>query len=202
MNLYFNASASDPASALVRDALRQQPGQRPVFILGDNPEVNLYVTDGAGGYDADSGSATVTPWLAIGRPGAAPDGGTFWLGVSSATSGSLHNGSRYYIQDYQAGDDFTNVGATTNETGEIFTKNNGSPTNWTNGSTLVEITTDVAYSATAATLLAALEATEAITTGAVTVTKSGDAPVWRRLWPYPGFIRCRFNDSGRHINRN
>jgi len=186
MNLYFNASASDPASALVRDALRQQPGQRPVFILGDNPEVNLYVTDGAGGYDADSGSATVTPWLAIGRPGAAPDGGTFWLGVSSATSGSLHNGSRYYIQDYQAGDDFTNVGATTNETGEIFTKNNGLPSSWANGSTLVEITTDVAYSASAATLLAALEATEAITTGAVTVTKSGDAPVWKVEWTTTG----------------
>jgi len=186
MNLYFNAAASDPASALVRDALRQTAAQKPVFVLGDNPEVNLFVTSGDGGYDSDSGSATVTPWLAIGRPGAAPDGGTFWLGVSSATSGSLHNGSRYYIQDYQAGDDFTNVGATTNETGEIFTKNNGSPTNWTNGSTLVEITTDVAYSASAATLLAALEATEAITTGAVTVTKSGDAPVWKVEWTTVG----------------
>ena len=186
MNLYFNASASDPASALVRDALRQTAAQKPVFVLGDNPEINLYVTDGSGGYDADSGSATVTPWLAIGTPGAAPTGGTFWLGVSSATSGSLHNGSRYYIQDYQAGDDFTNVGATTNETGEIFTKNNGSPTSWANGSTLVEITTDVAYSATAATLLAALEATEAITTGAVTVTKSGDAPVWKVEWTTTG----------------
>lgn len=186
MNLYFNAAASDPASALVRDALRQTAAQKPVFVLGDNPEINLYVTDGSGGYDADSGSATVTPWLAIGTPGAAPTGGTFWLGVSSATSGTLHNGSRYYIQDYQAGDDFTNVGATTNETGEIFTKNNGTPTSWANGSTLVEITTDVAYSATAATLLTALEATEAITTGAVTVTKSGDSPVWKVEWTTTG----------------
>ena len=185
MNLYFNASASDPASALVRDALRQTAAQKPVFVLGDNPEINLYVTDGSGGYDSDSGSATVTPWLAIGTPGAAPTGGTFWLGVSSATSGTLHNGSRYYIQDYQAGDDFTNVGATTNETGEIFTKNNGSPT-WTNGSTLVEITGDISYSATAATLLTALEATEAITTGAVTVTKSGDTPVWKVEWTTTG----------------
>ena len=185
MNLYFNAAASDPASALVRDALRQTAAQKPVFVLGDNPEINLYVTDGSGGYDADSGSATVTPWLAIGTPGAAPTGGTFWLGVSSATSGSLTNGSRYYIQDYQAGDDFTGVGATTNEAGEIFTKNNGSPT-WSNGSTLVEITTDVAYSASAATLLAALEATTAITTGAVTVTKSGDAPVWKVEWTTTG----------------
>lgn len=186
MNLYFNAAASDPASALVRDALRQTAAQKPVFVLGDNPEINLYVTDGSGGYDADSGSATVTPWLAIGTPGAAPTGGTFWLGVSSATSGSLHNGSRYYIQNYVAGDDFTNVGATTNEAGEIFTKSNGNPANWTNGSTLVEITTDVAYSATAATLLAALEATEAVTTGAVTVTKSGDSPVCKVEWTTTG----------------
>ena len=135
MNLYFNAAASDPASALVRDALRQTAAQKPVFVLGDNPEINLYVTDGSGGYDADSGSATVTPWLAIGTPGAAPTGGTFWLGVSSATSGTLHNNSRYYIQNYVAGDDFTNVGAATNETGEIFTKNNGTPTSWANGCT-------------------------------------------------------------------
>lgn len=186
MNLYFNAAASDPASALVRDALRQTAAQKPVFVLGDNPEINLYVTDGSGGYDSDSGSATVTPWLAIGTPGAVPTGGTFWLGVSSATSGILTNDKRYYIQDYQAGDDFSNVGATANETGEIFTKINGSPTDWTNGSTLVEITTDIAYSASAATLLAALEATEAITTGAVTVTKSGDAPVWKVEWTTVG----------------
>lgn len=186
MNLIFNADASDTASALVRSVTGSVPAQRPVFTLGDNPEINLYVSDGGGGFDAESGDGTVTPTLAIGRQGAGPTGGTFWLGVSSATSGTLTNGKRYYIQDYVAGDDFSNCGATANETGEIFTKTNGDPTDWTNGSTLVEITTDVAYSATAATLLAALEATEAITAGAVTVTKPGDSALWTIEWATVG----------------
>lgn len=185
-SLYFNAAAQDPASALVRDELRNAPAAKPVFVLGDNPEINLYVTDGQGGYDADSGDAAVTPWLAIGTPGAVPTGGTFWLGVSSATSGTLTIGKRYQIQTFVTGDNFSNVGATANETGEIFTATETTPTTWANGSTLIEITTDVAYSATAATLLAALEATQAITTGALTVTKSGDSPLWLIEWTTVG----------------
>jgi hypothetical protein len=186
MNLFFNASSSDPASALVRDETRNTPAAKPVFTLGDNPEINLYVTDGSGGYDADSGSASVTPWLGIGTPGGEPDDGTWWLGVSSATSGALTNGSRYYIQDYQAGDDFTNVGATVNETGAIFTKNNGSPTDWTHGSTLVEITADLAHDATAAAIQSALIATHEIAADALAVTKPGSALVFSVQWAANG----------------
>ena len=184
--LFFNGAATDPASALVRSASNNQAAARPCFVLGDNPELEIYVTDGAGGFDTQSGDATVTPWLGIGTPGGAPSSGTFWLGVSSATSGTLHNGSRYYIQTYVAGDDFTNCGASANETGEIFTKTNGSPTSWANGSTLVEITTDLTYNATAAQVESALEATEALT--GVSVTKNGSAPVWVIEWDDVGAV--------------
>jgi hypothetical protein len=185
MNLYFNGAALDPASALTRN-LFSQPATKPVFMLGDNPTVNLYVTDGAGGYDADSGSGSVTPWLAIGNPGAEPTGGTFRLGVSSATSGTLTNSKHYLIATYVAGDDFTNVGASANETGVIFTKNNGLPTSWANGSTIVEVTDAIAYNATAATVQTALNATHAIGASGVTVTKSTAAAVYVVEWNTTG----------------
>jgi len=185
MNLYFNGVALDPASALTRNTF-SQPAPKPVFVLGDSPTINLYVTDGAGGYDADSGSASVTPWLAIGNPGAEPTGGTFRLGVSSATSGSMTNNKHYLIATYVAGDDFTNVGASANETGVIFTKNNGSPTSWANGSTIVEVTDAIAYNATAATVQTALNATHAIGASGVTVTKSTAAAVYVVEWNTTG----------------
>lgn len=184
MILFFNEAATDPASALVRSLTNNQAGPRPCFTLGDNPEVEIHISDGAAGYSSRSGDATITPWLGIGTPGASPSGGTFWLGVSSATSGSLTNAKRYQIQTYVAGDDFTNCGAAENASGVIFTKINGSPTDWSNGSTLIEITTDIAYSASAATLEAALEATDAIT--GVSVTKSGTAPVFVIEWDAVG----------------
>ncbi len=190
MNLFFNGAASDPANALVRattsNLTNNQPAPKPVFVLGDQVEITLAVTDGAGGYDSDSGATGITPWLAIVIPGAEPSGGTFWLGVSSATSGSLTSAKRYQIQTYVAGDSFTNVGAAANETGVIFTASGTTPTTWTNGSTLIEITTDIAYSATAAVLEAALEATQAIV--GVTVTKSGDAGVWLVQWDSVGAV--------------
>lgn len=190
MNLFFNGNAADPASALTRattsNLANNQPAQKPVFVVGDNVEITLAVTDGAGGYDADSGATGVTPWLAIVIPGAETSGGTFWLGVSSATSGTLTSGKRYQIQTFVAGDDFTNLGAAANETGIIFTATGTTPTDWTNGSTLIEITTDVAYNATAAVLEAALEATQAVV--GVSVTKSGDAGVWLVQWDSVGAV--------------
>lgn len=186
MDLIFNGSARDSATSLVASVASNNTTARPTFTLGDQPLVNLYIGDGAGGYDSQSGDATVTPWLAICTPGAEPTGGTFWLGVSSATSGSLTNNKRYQIQTYVSGDDFTNVGASANASGVIFTKTNGSPTDWTHGSTLIEITTDVAYNATASVLEAALEATQAIV--GVSVTKSGTAPEWLVQWDSVGAV--------------
>ena len=52
------------------------------------------------------------------------------------TSGSLSSGQKYIILDYNAGDDFTNVGAASNTTGVIFVASASVPTTWSNGSTL------------------------------------------------------------------
>ena len=186
MNLFFNSAASDPASALARSQTNNQPALKPTFVLGDNPEVNIYVTDGGGGFDPASGDATVTPSLGIGTPGAGPSGGTFWLGVSTATSGALTTAKRYQIETYVAGDDFTNVGAAENATGVVFSSTGTTPTDWTNGSTLIEITTDVAYAASAATLEAALEATAAVV--GVTVTKASSAPNFVVEWDAVGAV--------------
>ena len=186
MNLFFNSAANDPASALARSQTNNQPATKPVFVLGDNPEVNIFVTDGGGGFDPASGDATVTPSLGIGTPGAGPSGGTFWLGVSTATSGALTTAKRYQIETYAAGDDFANLGAAENATGVVFTSSGTTPTDWTNGSTLIEITTDVSYAASAATLEAALEATAAVV--GVTVTKSSAAPNFVVEWDSVGAV--------------
>ena len=186
MNLFFNSAASDPASALARSQTNNQPALKPTFVLGDNPEVDIYVTSGDGGFDPASGDASVTPSLGIGTPGAGPSGGTFWLGVSTATSGSLTTAKRYQIETYVAGDDFANLGAPENATGVVFTSTGTTPTDWTNGSTLIEITTDVSYAASAATLEAALEATAAVV--GVSVTKSSAAPNFVVEWDSVGAV--------------
>ena len=66
----------------------------------------------------------------------------------AATSGLLIAGQTYYIANYVAGDDFTNVGGT-NVTGNTFVASGTTPTAWTNSSILVS----VGISAPAVTLL-------------------------------------------------
>ena len=180
MQLVFNAAATDPANALTRSVTNNGPAAVPVFVVGDNPLVSLYVSSGAGGYDSDSGSATVIPWLGIGGPGAEPSGGTWWLGVSTATSGTLTSGRRYQIQTFVAGDDFANVGAASNATGVIFTASGTTPTTWTNASTVIEITANLDYNATAAAVEAAIEATQAVV--GVAVTKPTAAAIYVVKW--------------------
>lgn len=193
MNLFFNSAASDPASALARSQTNNQPALKPTFVLGDNPEINIYVTDGEGGFDPASGDATVTPSLGIGTPGAGPSGGTFWLGVSTATSGSLTTAKRYQIETYVAGDDFANLGAAENATGVVFTSTGTTPSDWSNLSTLIEITTDISYSASAATLEAALEATAAV----VGVTVTRHPPRLTLSWSGMPWARLRCLSAGR-----
>lgn len=56
------------------------------------------------------------------------------------TSGTLTDDAEYLISDYVDGDDFTNVGASENKTGEVFTTTGTTPDEWTNGSTLKPVT--------------------------------------------------------------
>ena len=52
------------------------------------------------------------------------------------TAGTLTVGLEYVIDTYVPTDDFTNVGATSNADGVVFTATNTTPNNWTHGSTL------------------------------------------------------------------
>lgn len=54
-------------------------------------------------------------------------------------SGFLDDDQQYEIVKYVSGDNFINVGATYNKTGEVFTATGTTPTTWTNGSTLRQI---------------------------------------------------------------
>lgn len=56
------------------------------------------------------------------------------------TSGAVVVGKYYRISSFISGDDFKNVGATTNVAGKIFKATGTTPTTWINGSTLNEIT--------------------------------------------------------------
>ena len=53
---------------------------------------------------------------------------------TETTSGTLTVGKHYTITDFQAGDDFTNIGAASNETGVKFIATGTTPTTWTNSS--------------------------------------------------------------------
>jgi hypothetical protein len=55
---------------------------------------------------------------------------------TSATSGFFIVGRKYRITTYVSGDDFTNVGAASNDNGVVFTAIGTTPTTWTNGSTI------------------------------------------------------------------
>ena len=53
------------------------------------------------------------------------------------TSGTLEIGRKYLIKTFQSGDDFTNVGASSNASGEQFVATGTTPTTWSNSSALV-----------------------------------------------------------------
>jgi len=56
--------------------------------------------------------------------------------TSVLTSGLLTIGDKYKITDYKSDDDFTNVGASSNETGVVFTATGTTPTKWASSSSL------------------------------------------------------------------
>lgn len=60
-------------------------------------------------------------------------------------NGELTIGKKYAITGYVEGDDFTNIGASANEDGVIFTATGTTPSVWTNFSELTEFTTENIY---------------------------------------------------------
>jgi hypothetical protein len=113
--------------------------------------------------------------VAIGIPDQAPTSGIAPLApVPSVTSGLLVPGKRYLIFTFAPGDSFLNVGASANLAGTVFIASGTTPTAWTNGSALFELTADLnVATVTAAEMAAALNATAGITAlGGVTVSSS------------------------------
>src|SRR4029077_5459577 len=55
------------------------------------------------------------------------------------TNGPLIVGQKYLIYSFGAGDVFTNVGASSNAAGVIFTATGDTPTTWTHGSVLYQV---------------------------------------------------------------
>lgn len=59
--------------------------------------------------------------------------------AAAATSGTLTAGQTYRIATFETGDNFSNVGAASNATGVEFVATGTTPTTWSNGSSLVQI---------------------------------------------------------------
>ena len=97
--LYFDTTSRDPRKALVKDFGNLSPGEKPVFVLGDNNPTEIYLLDAASSYHPDSGGVGVTAKLAIVTPGAQPTGGTYKLEHdSNATTALDYNDSAADIQ--------------------------------------------------------------------------------------------------------
>jgi len=76
--------------------------------------------------------------LTLYKRGNIPEIADQWGGVE-ITSGSLEVGQRYRITNFQAGDDFTNVGAGSNANDVEFVATGTTPTTWTNSSGITPI---------------------------------------------------------------
>lgn len=81
--LYFDRSAQ-PHQSLVSSELGQSAPQ-PQFVYGDNNPVQVFLADGLGGFDADSGTGGVTLKMGIVTPGSKPTGGTYKLQYNAGT---------------------------------------------------------------------------------------------------------------------
>lgn len=88
-SLYINANATDPAAAFVLSETSPSPTAVPQFRLGDVETINLYLVDGEGGFDANSGGGGLTVKLGLGSKAAEPTGGTYTLTDGTDTTTSL-----------------------------------------------------------------------------------------------------------------
>lgn len=178
-DLILNLADPNASGRLVLDGSRVVEGTRKPGKLIRNDagmaRIRACLPSQSGGDrafdDVDLSAATVR--MALGAVDKVPSTGTFPLApVAPQTVGPLVATKRYLITNFVAGDSFLNVGATANATGNIFTATGTTPTTWTNGSAVQEITTDLAVDATYTQVQTALNATAAITAlGGVTVTR-------------------------------
>lgn len=164
------------------------------FVYGETIPLSVAVVD------AIQQTATTRIWqpidvstgtikAAVGNGFALPIAGSFRLiNENNATSGTLTVGVTYLIFSYVAGDNFTNVGAGANASGEFFTATGTTPTTWSNSSVLQEVTAELAYNCNFTQFAAALNALPSITTaGGVTATGTNGffTVTWVNAGPQP-----------------
>lgn len=134
--------------------------------------------------------------VALGNGYLGPLAGQWFLqsGVN-LSSGTVTNTKRFIIQNYVAGDDFTNIGAATNTTGVEFVAIGTTPTTWTNGSDLQEICANLNWNSAASDVQTALNNMAIVTAaGGVTVTTSGT--LFIAQWAAPGAVTTLVGNGG------
>lgn len=157
-------------SSFAYKASGQSPSTAPApsVFLSDLKALRLFAPADNAAWPGAPGRVGLT----IPEPGGLPSAGVFRLRYTQAqTSGVVGTSKIYKIVTFVPGDNFTNIGAASNATGVIFTASGTTPTTWTNGSTLHEVTADLSYAATAAQMQTALNA---MTKPGVTFTVTGD----------------------------
>lgn len=132
------------------------------------------------------GASTDVVQVGLGTGYTLPTAGVWTLGFGILTSGTVTNGKRYRIRDFNAGDSFTNIGAGSNATGQVFTATGTTPTTWTNGSELIEITADLDFDNTDAELQTALN-------NLASVNAAGGVTVLENV---TGLFTVTFNNAG------
>lgn len=119
---YFNLQ---PFELLISQ--REVEGHEPLDKFGELPNI---ATPGDVPADIWEGADTTVT------------GSTLYPFSNTQFSGSLIVGKRYYIFEYQNGDDFTNIGASSNDTGVSFVATGTTPTTWTNNTIINPIDID------------------------------------------------------------
>lgn len=96
---FINTSAVDPAQAFVRSKESPTATALPQFRLGDLETVKIYLVDGQGGYDANSGSGSLSVKFGLGNKAAEPTGGTYTLTDGTDTTSAIaYNASASTVQ--------------------------------------------------------------------------------------------------------
>jgi hypothetical protein len=88
-SIYINTAAVDPSAAFVRSQTTPTPTPLPQFRLGDLEQVQLYLVDGEGSFDSESGNGALTVKFALGNKAAEPTGGTYKLTDGTDTTTAL-----------------------------------------------------------------------------------------------------------------
>jgi hypothetical protein len=69
LSLFINTSEPDPRLALVTSKTDMTRKPLPIFTLGDQVNLTIYLVNGSGGIDGASGTEPYVPYLALGLPG-------------------------------------------------------------------------------------------------------------------------------------